>query len=297
MTNPEVTGGLIELPKDARDFSVGAVFDLPPLSELPSTFIVGAPTVKNQQGSDFCAAESSCSLSEIHEEVELCPEWVFAVAKDMDGQVDGFGTDLRTICKVHTKYGAIEAKDAPYSLEKGSGVDFLRRLDNWPTKLFTKALVHKKGSYFAVTDSDTDDFDTIRRTMWKFRNEKCGVLFGVRWSWSLSDVYMKTIGNGTGHALAMLGWTTQADGEVYMYIQNSYGPEAGLGGRHYFSRDVINAFSDRFGCYVLLDMPKEKAQYLVDTGTKQGDNWLVSLFKAIKNFLWPNSGNAGSVKA
>ena len=282
---PEVTGGLIELPKDERDYSVGALFDLPKLSELPSTYIVGAPMMKHQRDTDFCAAFASDSLSEIQEEIELCPEWVFAVAKDMDGQVDGFGTDLRTICKVHTKFGAIEAKDAPYSLEKGQDKDFLRRLENWPKDLFTKALAHKKGSYFMVKDSDTDDFDTIRRTMWKFRKEKCGVLFGVMWSWPLSDVYMRTVQNGTGHALAILGWTTEADGQVYMYIQNSYGPDAGMGGRHYFSRDVINAFADRFGCFLLLDMPRTTAQHYLDNKIKVGHNWFLNLLRTCH--LWP----------
>lgn len=288
--NNQVPNGLKELPKDDRDFKIGAIVDLPPLSELPDTFVIGLPVVKNQKDSDFCAAFASCALSELQEEVELCPEWVFAKAKELDGDVEGFGTDLRTICKVHCKWGAPEVIDCPYSLKTGQSVDFLRRIENYPKELETKAGTHKKGSYFSVEAVDSDAFDTIRRTIWKFRNEKCGVVFGVLWSWALSQVDMFEPGQGGGHALAQIGWTTFSPSEEggalpFMYIQNSYGPEAGLQGRHYFSREVINAFALKFGVFLFHDMPSETAKHYMDNGIKLSDNWFVKFLKPVWNLI------------
>ncbi len=285
----KIPNGLKKLPKDDRDFKLGAIFDLPPLSDLPENFVVGLPTVKDQKDTDFCAAFSSCTISELQEEVELCPEWSFAVGKMIENDVESFGLDIRTICQAHTKYGAIEVKDAPYSLEKGQTSDFLRRIENWPEDLFGKATAHKKGSYFSVEAADTDRFDTIRRTMYKFQNEKCGVIFGVMWSWALAQTYILESGTGSGHALAQIGWERVGEESglidrpfpIMMYIQNSYTTAAGKGGRHYFSREVINAFVDDFGAFMFHPLSKDTVQHMIDHGIKASDNWLQQLWKII----------------
>jgi hypothetical protein len=264
-----IKGGLLDLPEDPNRFQVGAIITLPPLSELPEDFLFASPLPKlnDQKKSDFCPAEAGASISEPQEGVKLSPEWMFAVGKSIEGDVDGFGLNLQTICRVLTKKGSIEAKDAPYSLESGSSVSFLRQIDNWPDYLFDMAVVHKKGSYMQILPSDgSDQFDTIRRTMWKFRSEKCGIIFGVLWNWPLSQVIMENPPEyGSGHALAGIGWKTFGE-KTYMYIQNSYGPEAGEQGRHYFSREVMNAFARRFGCFLFQYLPAEKVKSMIKYG-------------------------------
>lgn len=273
-----INGGLRELLPDTRDLKVGSLFSLPSLEELPESFVIGLPTVVNQRDSDFCAAASSCAVRELQEGTPLLYEWVFAVAKMLDGDINGFGTDLRTVCKVHQKYGAPERTDCDLSLENHDA-NFLRRIENWPNDLFEKAIKHQASSYFSV-QGQYDGYDNIRATMWKFRNEKCGVLFGVMWGWALSQIVMETPTQGSGHALAQIGWTPKG-----MYIQNSYGVEAGESGRHYFSREVINSFVDKFGCFMFHDMPVETAKELMSKGIKYDEFSLTKLWITIKRLL------------
>ena len=283
-----IKNGLHPLPKDDRDLQLGSIFNLPDLSELPKEFIINLPKVKQQFNSDFCAAFSSCLISELQENVELCPEWTFAVAKSISGNVDNYGTDLRSICKAHQKFGAIELNDSPYSLEKGQSSDFLRRIENWPKDLFNKALVHRKQSYFSVT-GPYDHFDNIRATMWKFKDEKCGVLFGVLWAWSLSDVLVNTVkNNGSGHALAQIGFSNYLfEGHEIptIFVQNSFGTETGLNGRHYFTREVINAFVDKYGAFMFHDMPVDQARNAIKYNLRENDDWIDVFVKKCFFFL------------
>jgi len=276
---------LLPKTRDERDFSVGAVFELPKLEELPTSFTIGLPTVVNQTSplnpdTDFCASTASCAVSELQEGVQLGYEWVFAVAKWLQGgDPDAFGLELRDICKAHVKYGAIEREDSPMTMETNS-MRYMRRLENWPEDLFEKAEKHKKGSYFSVT-GNYDSYDNIRATMWKFRDERCGILFGVIWGWSLSQVEIKDfVDRGYGHALAGIGWN-----EKGLFVQNSMGKEAGENGRHYFSREVINHFVDVYGAYMFHDMPKEQAQYYVDSGEKYQENVIIRILKFIRNLF------------
>jgi len=281
MNEQKIIGGLRELPKDDRDLKLGAIYSLPKLEELPDNFIIGFPKVKDQKDSDFCAAFASCSASELQEDdTELCPEWTFAVAKYLSGEnPDTFGLDLRTAMKAHQKFGALEKKDSPFSLEN-KPQSFLRNINNWPDELYKKAIKHKKESFFYVT-GPYDNYDNIRASMWKFRNEKRAVVFGVIFSWSLSQVFMDTYQNkGGGHALCNIGFTPKC-----LYIQNSYGESAGEAGRHYFSREVINRFVDLYGAFMFIDMPKEDARYMIENGIKINDNWIIGLLKVVLTFF------------
>lgn len=267
------TNGLRPLPEDLNDFSLGSVLDLPALSEIPEAYTVGLPSIAHQKKSDFCAGAASCSISELQEGVPLSYEWVFAVSRVILGE-DNWGCDLRTICKVHTKYGAPERSEVPYSLDTHSP-DFLRKIENYPEDLFNKALKHKKKTYFAV-NGPYDAYDNIRATMWHFRQEKCGVLFGVMWAWSIKQVYMNEVPKGGfGHAMAQIGWT-----EKGMFVQNSMGAEAGEEGRHYFTRELVNKFVARYGAFIFIDMPREDAEWYIQNGVKLTDHWLVGLLKA-----------------
>lgn len=277
----KIIGGLKPTPPDERDFKLGALYNLPKLSELPANFLVGNPTIANQRSSDFCAAAATSTVSELQEGMPLSFEWLFAVAKMLEGNPDSFGVDLRTICKVHTKYGAIERRDAPFSVNDKSP-DFLRRIENWPEELFAKALKHRKQSFVKVT-GPYDHFDNIRATLWHFRTEKRGVVSGFLWSWSNSQEMMTQFANtGQGHAVAKLGWKTIA-GVPYLIIQNSYGRSAGDEGRHYFSREVINHFVEMYGAYMFVDLsPNDIQNYYLDNGIKVGENWVIQLLKAFR---------------
>lgn len=254
--------GLRPLKEDERDFPVGGLVDLPELSELPKKYSLPLPKIKDQKQSDFCAAFSSTTVSEYQEGVELCPEWVFAIGKMLAGDVDDWGIDLRTICKAHEKYGAIEVKDAPFSIDN-KDADFLRRIENWPDELKDKALYHKKASYFKVV-GPYDSFDDIRATLWKFREEKRAVFTGVVWSWNAKDFRLDDFNmEGYGHAVPVIGW----DGD-YAIVPNSWGKKVGDNGVHYIHRRVINKFVGMYGAFMFLDITKEEATEYLKYGRK-----------------------------
>lgn len=281
--NSELTikNALAPLAKDARDFAVGAIFDLPDPKDLPITFEVGNPVIKNQYESDFCGSFACDTISELQEEnAVFAPEWAFAVAKMQSGDVDEWGSDLRTQCKVRKNYGSLPLQNSPFTLATKSP-DFLRRIQNWPKEAFQYAQKYRKQSFFSPK-GPYDHYDNIRASMWHFRDKKCGVVIGVMWSYPISKVVIdKAYNGGFGHAMAVIGWN-----EIGLIVQNSAGPQAGENGRHYITRDVINKYVEKFGAFMFIDMPKEEAQWHMENGVRFGDNWVVQFYKVIKNIFY-----------
>lgn len=250
--------GLRELPPDSRDFVLGAAYPLPPLSELPAEFVLEPLSVKNQRDSDFCTAFATCGASELQEGVELEPSYTFAISKEFSGDPEQWGQDLRTAAKTHVKVGALEKTESPYSLDSRTA-SFLRVPQNWDQNLKSKALLHAKNSYMAVS-GPYDPFDDIRASMWLFREQKRGVVLGVLWNYPVSEPEInEPAESGEGHAIYALGWVTR-HGEPYLVIQNSYGTEVGDKGRFYLSRKVVNKFAPLYGSYMFVDMTR--AEYL-----------------------------------
>ena len=246
--------GLKVLPKDRRDLKLGAIIKLPELSELPDEFILGLLPVENQAGNiagdDLCSAFGSTLISEFQEGVELSPEWSFAASKELSGDVEGFGQDMRTAMKVHQKYGAVEKSEAVIP-------DKPRYFKNWDNALIEKAKKHKKEAYVSV-EGQYDFFDDIRASIWHYRSGKRAVALGVVWSWDLIDKILSLISNvGYGHFVVAVGWK-KINGITYIVIQNSYGEGAGENGRHYISREVVNFFAERYGAMMFLDENPEK---------------------------------------
>ena len=142
-----VPNGLKKLPPDSRDYALGSIQALPALSELPLSFILDSKADKAKI-EDFCSATACTLMLEYTEEKELDELWYFAKSKELSGDVEEFGQDLRNACKTAQKFGAIPKDLAPFTKDKGS--DFLRRIENYPKELEWKAGEHKQKSYFKV---------------------------------------------------------------------------------------------------------------------------------------------------
>jgi hypothetical protein len=275
--------GLLPLVPDERDFHLGALVRLPDLSELPEEYSLETLLVKDQGDSDMCAAFSATTISEVQEMVELCPEYAFAKAKQIEGSIEAFGTTLRTICKVLTKVGTIEAKDAPFSLATKTR-DFLADWENWPSNLDIKAAIHRKKTY-ATCKGQYDAFDNIRATLWLNRAKKQGVIMGVVWGWPISQAILDNVSpDGFGHAVPVIGFCT-IEGVPYLKIQNSAGLAAGKQGIQYLSREVANYFVGQYGAYTFIDIDPEDAEYTQAIGAKLSDNWFIKLLKALKSIF------------
>lgn len=272
--------GLKELQPDDRDFALGAAFDLPKLEDLPQEFLLGVPKVEHQANSDFCAAFASCYLSELQENEDFEASWTFAKSKELSGDPAEWGQDLRTIMKTHQKFGALKKEDSPYSL-KEKDETFLRHIEKWP-ELKDKAEPFKKKSYFKVVGR-YDDFDNIRAAIYKFREEKQGVILGLLWGWPIDQVNLDAVPySGFGHAVACLGWAVR-NGEQKLVIINSYGTEAGESGLHYVSRGVINMFASKYGAFMMVDMPDNMGKDEIQWRSKYFSapfwkRWLMAIF-------------------
>lgn len=271
--------GLQDTPEDPHDFPLGSLVRLPKLEELPEEFVLETISVKDQKDTDFCTAFASCLLSEMQEGVVLSPEYQFALSKNLSGGIDEWGQNIRAMLKSHTKAGALEQKDAPYSLEN-KDPDFLRRLANWPAELIQKIGFHKKKSFAKIT-GPYDHFDNIRATIWKFRNEKRGALSGLLWQWGLDEYELTGTNNeGQGHALPYIGWSRNG-----IISQNSAGKEAGILGRHNISKETINHFVERYGAYMMIDLSPDELRYYLENGIKLEDNWITAIRKSLFSFM------------
>jgi hypothetical protein len=251
-----MTNGLKPLPKDSRDFVLGAAYILPPLSELPEEFSLGHLTIKNQGDSDMCTAYATCGASEIQEGVALLPEYSFALSKELSGDPQEWGQDLRVACKAHTKVGAVEESEReelqlhPIRSE--------REIKCYPVALRDKAIQHRKKSYFKV-EGPYDAFDDIRATIWKFRMENRAVPLGILWNYNpASPIITTPTTEGTGHAMYATGWTK--DG---LEVVNSMGEFVGDQGVFYISREVINRWVPEYGAFMFSDLTPEEYMELI----------------------------------
>jgi hypothetical protein len=279
MNDIDLKPGLAPTPADERDFQLGALIDLPALSELPASFRFPTLGVKDQKDTDFCTAFASDLLHEIMTGVELCPEWGFAASKSLSGDTTGYGQDIRTALKRHVKLGALPKNLTPYSLEtKDAG--FLRDFANWPAGLTGPAAHQLEKSFLKIT-GPYDHYDNIRASIWQFRNEKRAVIFGMNWKWVLSQ-YLLNDGdkNGFGHAIAAIGWE-----EGGIVLQNSAGLRAGQSGCHLIDRASINFFVEVYNAYMLVGFSPDHVEYMLSNNIKIGDNWFIALLKALR--LWP----------
>jgi hypothetical protein len=246
--------GLRDITKDKRDLQLGALYFLPRLEDLPDSFDLKPPfPVKDQGNTDYCSAYSSCGVSELQEIVELYPEYSFALSKEISGDPDAWGQNMRDAMKAHQKYGGLPLEDVPEGVKSLSN-ESLRDFNVFSFELKEKAFKQRKKSYF-TTKGQYDAFDNIRASIWQFRNEKQGVIIGVGFSWSLSQYILDTIGQGYGHAMYLTGW--DKDGLIAV---NSYGESAGKNGKHRITREVINEFVGKYGAYMMLDIDPDEVK-------------------------------------
>ncbi len=285
--------GLKRLSKDSRDLRFGQLFKLPPLSELPDTFLVATPLViKDQKETDYCTAFSSTSVSEDQEGVVLDPFYQFFKTKLIEGDPAEWGADLRQVALSFTKFGSLEAKDSPCTIDTPRSLVVDPK--TWQSQDYDgKAAAHKKASFvFAddIKDRSTDYFDNLRRIIWYFRNDKQSLVLGTQWcmEWlgmahGIVDVEGTPI---SGHAVKGMGWDT-INSKLYLVLQLSSGVDVGDGGLFYLSREVVNN-QEAYGAVCFTDIPKETLQQHQDQNIRYDLNplfkFLIQVWRFIINF-------------
>lgn len=278
--------GLKELPKDTRDYKLGAIISIkkfPKLKDLPDKFILETSDLKDQV-EDFCTGNTIALLIGTNEGFPCDENWSFAKSKELSGDPNEWGQDMRTAFQVGVKIGALPKTNSPFGSEKGH--EFLRDIKNWPSGLEFFALPQKQKTFWAVS-GPYDIFDNIKGTIYYLNSvlkQKQGVGLGILWGWTAEQYTLDKIKEqGEGHAISCIGW----EGD-YLILQNSWGKNAGLNGKHLISREVVNHFAGKYGAYVYLDLPKEKAKQMLENNIKLTDNWLIAFFKTIWNLFFGN---------
>lgn len=286
----EIKEGLRPNPPDNRDLRVfdgklgAGIYGQPTLEELPSEFLLSPIFQYDQGDTDTCSAQATGGASSIQEGTKLHALSSFGFGKLISGDPEAWGQDHRTACKAHVKFGAIPEKDLPLDLfEKDAS--FWRDPSNWANRadeLFRLAAPYRKGSFMAVTGR-YDAFDDIRTTIWKFREGKRAVTFGLQWAFDTGNPVIDELRKeGFGHLVYIYGWVVR-DGKTMLVMQNSWGEGVGDHGKFYLaSREEVNEMAEIYGLYMFEDLPAEVAKYYQENGSKIEDNWSILTLKSLQ---------------
>lgn len=283
--------GLRPLKRDPRDFKHSVVFGAAPVTVPNISFLV-APVepILDQSNLDFCTGFATASINGSIQGQDFDPNYQFAKTKQVMGEYKTWGADLRSACKGLVKFGSLIASKSPYfynpSDKNSKTRDFLANWTNWPESLDILAGEFKCGSFFEV-DGPGDHFDNARAVLYKNREEKSGILFGVMWrpEWTFAPggvipeaTYSKPAGEG--HALRAYGQEI-INGVPYIVVPNSWGKNRGNNGVYYFPRSVINKEIKTFGAFALKDMDAETAKRYIDYNLTTQDNLIAMIVKIV----------------
>lgn len=268
MKNLLNTPGLQILKEDKRDYSLAGFFGQIDIVEVPNvSFNVSTPIrIKDQGETDFCSAYAVTGVSEDQEDIELVPQYQFFKTKQISGDPEAWGADLRSACKSATKFGSLALPDiegmegilgSPYLMSREDVLD----KNNWPPYIDVLALKNRKETYFPV-DGRYDVFDNIRTALWQHRSERRSIVVGASWKeeWITALNGVIPEGNfqgGFGHAFKIYGQKVMEDGEIRLVAQLSNGSSIGDGGKFYFSRNVVNKELAPYGQFMFKDVTRE----------------------------------------
>lgn len=265
-------GGLRKLKKDGDDFRLAALFKQVQLSTLPIVdFDVAIPLAMKDQGdTDFCFAFASTEVSEDQEGIELLPEYQAFKAKQISGDLKGWGCDLRSVCKSLVNPGSLPKEGN----EKYIGLPREQVLDpaTWPAELDKDANIHRKSTFFDATYGRYDLFDNLRVALWQHRKDKCTILTGSTWRQAWTDAAdgvvptMYPTLNGYGHAFKLYGQRI-INSVPYIKAQLSNGTDIGDRGKFYFPREVINREFKDYGAFMFKDIDRATAEAMLNSGT------------------------------
>lgn len=287
MNNFKITNeGLQVTQKDERDFNLGGVFGYVDIKKVPVTdFVVAEPLIIKDQGdTDYCSSYALTAVSEDQEGVQLSPHFQFFATKQISGNPDAWGADLRSACKSAKDFGSIPSTEVKMS---GVSRDGILDSKSWPDVILQRAKLYRKGSYFKV-DGPYDLFDNIRCALWKHKEKKNTILTGIKWRYDWINckdgIIREANGEGFGHAFKIFGQKV-IENEIFLMAQLSNGTGVGDKGIFYLSREIVNKEIEPYGAYMLDDISREEAEFYLENSFVKKNSIFLTLFDFIINFF------------
>lgn len=246
--------------------------------------------ILNQEDLDFCTGFSSTTLDYYLHGVSFDPLYRFAKTKQIRGEYQVWGANLRDAMQAAVKFGSLPAVNAPFKRADKTR-DFLANWNNYPKALDAIAVKFRDGSFFKV-DGSGDAFDNIRSTLWINRQYRRGVNFGLFWrpEWGLAKNGVVEDSNylypeGQGHAVDLIGQKI-INGVPYIILQNSWGPDVGQHGLYYFPRSIINKEAAvGFGMFTLSKLSGTRASRYTAYNISINDSFITKGFKILFGFF------------
>jgi len=294
--NIKIFGGAQETPFDSRDAKFGKLFGLTVVEELPEEFQVPMMSIKDQGNSDFCTGYAVTAASEIQEGVELCPEFQYAMTKQLSGEsIEAWGANIRDALKSAINYGSLAQALVPENLRyNGRNRDLVANPLSWNEGLSAEADKHRKKA-FAQADGPYDMYDNIRTTLWEANKEylesgdvskRRVIVTGSMWrnQWTRAEggeIPEEFIAGGFGHAFVIKGW--RKDGKLVAHLSN--GTNIGKDGDFFFSPVTVNREFHFGGAFTLIDEDKETIKQLTQMNLSIKWKWLARIIVAIRNLF------------
>lgn len=285
----DLMAGNVGIIKDKNKIGSGWVINIP---SRPPVFL-------DQTDLDFCSAFAAVTLNYNLHGIQFDPLYFFAKIKQVRGEWQAYGANLRDAMQAAVSYGALPIANSPYVHHVPQDLqnphdesrDFLANWNNWPKTLDAIAAKWKDGSFFMV-DGPNDAFDNIRSTIYANRTSRRAVEFGLCWrsEWTYAPAGIITDSgyitpSGDGHAISIIGQKI-INGVPYLMLQNSWGVNFGDRGIYYFPRSVINKEATAgFGMYTLSKLSGTRASLYTAYNININDGFITKCLKVVSGFI------------
>lgn len=212
-------GSLFSVP-DLRDYRASASHTV----DLPTSFELRMPEVKNQGSVGSCVAHAVALVTEYFnkketgKKVKMSTGYIYG--NRMLSLHKGSGMYTKDAIRTMTKYGDVTYDEFPHNVEVPYAIELFEQEAD---KLEASGLNYKFASYFKLKDSDAIKEHLL---------DGNPVIFSMYWfdDIKIKDGVMQTTGiktkNTGGHCMVIYGWN-----ETGWRVQNSWGKYWGKNGR------------------------------------------------------------------
>lgn len=239
---------------DPRDIRLGGFFGNFGYNPKSQEVLLPPFSIKNQGRQNTCVCESGTGQKESDEEVELSAQWMASYLRSQN-EMNNSGTSLIAFQRALNKVGIAEKEftDNNYDLpwEKFASPAFLT------AEAKTNALTHKSLSY-----GRSDSLEAVLQQLDAGRTGQTGLMWYDSYTSQSPFVISPFKGNAIfGHAVRIIGYKLNYQGEKVITILNSYGVEWGASGKFYVRFSDFNKVFT-YGTYFNLDIPKDNLAFL-----------------------------------